>query len=47
LGGLLEKYAIATQNLGTILVFEDKKTKKIYAEMVGCRTFRIHTDFKQ
>jgi hypothetical protein len=47
LGGLHEKHAVATWNLGTVSAFalRQRKTKKICVEMAGRRTFRMHTDY--
>jgi hypothetical protein len=44
-GGLHEKHAIETWNLGSISAFawKLKKTKQTYVEMAGRRTFRTHT----
>jgi hypothetical protein len=46
-GGLHERHAVATWNLGTISAFayRQRKTKKTCVEMTGRRTFRIHTDY--
>jgi hypothetical protein len=46
-GGLREKHAVATWNLGTIPAFayRQRKTKKTCDEMAGRRTFRMHTDY--
>jgi hypothetical protein len=43
LGGLHEKHAVATWNLGTIsaFVWRQRKTKKTCVEMAGHRTFRM------
>jgi hypothetical protein len=46
-GGLHEKHAVATWNLGTISAFalRQRKTKKTYVEMAGRRTFWMYTDY--
>jgi hypothetical protein len=49
LGGLHEKQAGATWNLGTNPAFAQgtRKTMKALIEFAGRRTFRMHIDFSQ
>jgi hypothetical protein len=47
-GGLHEKHAVATENLGNIsaVAWRQRKTKKPCVEMASHRTFLKHTDFR-
>jgi hypothetical protein len=46
-GGLHEKHAVATWNLGTISAFawRQRKTQKPCVKTAGRRSFQIRTDF--